>query len=255
MDDQVIDPAHLLLNEIYQSRSVTTSAGEALPLNSEVSAEEGKFLYEIIRSDTAVMRTLEVGCAYGISSLNICSAMRDRPGSKHTIIDPFQKSWWKSVGVTNLRRADLSNFDLLEKKSEFALPILLSEGEEQFDLIFLDGWHTFDHTMTDAFYASRLLKIGGYLVFDDAHWRSVTKVIRYLEQYPSFERYASVPLPNDHFKTTVRIVRGFAAQWPLRTMIRHMNYGIQAAVGPRYSMVALRKTSEDSRSFDWFADF
>ena len=37
-----------------------------------------------------------------------------------------------------------------------------------FDFIFIDGWHTFDYTLVDMFYADRLLRIGGYLLIDDA---------------------------------------------------------------------------------------
>src|SRR5262249_53891072 len=139
------------------------------------------------------------GCAYGLSSISICAALHDRDGSHHTILDPFQRTWWKSIGVTNLSRAGLSRFTLIEEKSEFALPSLLSASEGAFDFIFLDGWHTFDHTMLDCFYSARLLRVGGYLVLDDAHWQSVTKVVQCLETYPCFERFGSVPLPETHF--------------------------------------------------------
>ena len=64
---------------------------------------------------------------------------------------------------------------LVEERSEFALPTILTSNEGRFDFIFIDGWHTFDHTILDCFYAIRLLRVGGYLVLDDAHWRSVTR--------------------------------------------------------------------------------
>ena len=55
------------------------------------------------------------------------------------------------------------------------------------DLVFIDGWHTFDYTLVDAFYANELLRVGGYLVIDDAQHSGVAKCVRYIEpNYKSF---------------------------------------------------------------------
>jgi predicted O-methyltransferase YrrM len=43
----------------------------------------------------------------------------------------------------------------------------LLERNEKFDLAFIDGWHTFDHTLLDAFLSYRMLNIGGLLIIDD----------------------------------------------------------------------------------------
>jgi Methyltransferase domain len=69
------------------------------------------------------VNTLEVGCAYGLSSLFICSALQERHGATHTIIDPYQNGY--GVGIRNLEDAGLRFFNLIENKSEFALPKLL----------------------------------------------------------------------------------------------------------------------------------
>ena len=42
------------------------------------------------RGDSSITQTLEVGYAYGLSSLHICSAIQGRKNAHHTIIDPFQ---------------------------------------------------------------------------------------------------------------------------------------------------------------------
>ena len=45
---------------------------------------------------------------------------------------------------------------LIEKKSYEAMPELLKKGEENYDFIFIDGWHTFDYTLVDFFYSDKL---------------------------------------------------------------------------------------------------
>lgn len=244
-----------LLNDIYSSREVFTLKGEKLELNSEVSREEGDFLRSIIETDQTILRTLEVGCAYGVSSLHICSALMGRDASSHTIIDAFQKTWWKSIGITNLERADFKNFELIEEKSEIALPKMLSDGEGKFDFIFIDGWHTFDHAMLDCFYATRLLRIGGYLVLDDANWRSISKLVRYLKSYPCYSIHAAVFDRTASVNWKARLVRRVFSTWPFKHALFLMNSSVQNVCSERISMVALRKISDDTRSFDWFADF
>ena len=38
------------------------------------------------------------------------------------------------------------------------------QAKEQYDLIFIDGMHTFDYTLVDFFYADMLLPVGGLLI-------------------------------------------------------------------------------------------
>src|ERR1039457_3486186 len=168
-----------VIDEIYQTRVVRDASGNEYELSSEVDSAEGDYLYRLISSDSSITRTLEVGCAFGLSSLHICEALRNRPGASHVIIDPKQTDVWHGVGVAQLERAGISFFNFIPEPSELALPDLLRSQPESFDLIFIDGWHTFDHTMLDMFYANRLVRVGGYIVVDDCNWKSVSAAISY----------------------------------------------------------------------------
>jgi predicted O-methyltransferase YrrM len=134
------EPSTSLLNEIYERGEVTTAAGKVIKLHSAISREEGEFLGDLIRNDETTVRTLEVGCAFGLSALHICAELAGREHVHHIIIDPNQNAGWESVGVANLRRAGLTRFTLIEEGSEFVLPRLVAEGARRFDLIFIDGW-------------------------------------------------------------------------------------------------------------------
>jgi predicted O-methyltransferase YrrM len=244
-----------IIEKIYEKGSVIGQSGQVHKLHSAISREEGAFIYSIIQDDPAIRRTLEVGCAFGLSSLHICAAIRDREGASHTIIDPFQNTQWDAVGIKNLETAGIDFFKLLETKSEFALPQLLEKHEDQFDFIFIDGWHTFDHTLLDCFYATRLLRIGGVLTIDDVSFPSVRRVVDFLRNYPCYEELGFVghAVP----KTWKRVVAR-ALAWPIK---RRTWAGILDRIKLRkvfddraIEMIALRKIKEDTRNWDWHVD-
>jgi predicted O-methyltransferase YrrM len=242
-----------LADTIYDSGTVEKPDGTTLELNSSVSREEGTFLRGLIGADPSIKKTLEVGCAYGLSSLHICEVTKNRDGAFHTILDPFQSTDWDSVGVTNLKRAGISKFALIEKRSEFYLPELAQTQSGQFDLIFIDGNHTFDHTLVDCFYATRLLRVGGYLVVDDADFSSIWPVIRHLETYPCYERWTE--LGSERVITGASKLKVLAASLIPHALRRHFSHRIQHALSPAKTMVCLKKRAEDSRAWDWHAPF
>lgn len=244
-----------LIQKIYETRSVVGRSGKIHPLHSEIDDEEGEFLFQLIHDDASVVNTLEVGCAYGLSSLHICKALQERSGALHTIIDPFQHTSWDGVGIKHLEEAGVNFFKLIEVKSEFALPQLLEDNEGYFDFIFVDGWHTFDHTLVDCFYATRLLRVGGYLVIDDVVLPAVRRVVDFLGTYPCYEvaRSLSATKPISWKRFLARGILSPIPQWLLnKLMARHLYTRITETRATR--MVALKKVSEDTRNWDWHPD-
>ena len=133
------------------------------------------------------LRTMEIGCAYGVSSLFICQALAERreAGPHHVIVDPFQSKQFNKAGILNLERAGFDFFELMEEPSERALPRLWEQGK-CFDFALIDGRHTMDQVMLDFFYVDKLLDAGGIVVLDDIRWPGIGRAARYLSQYPSY---------------------------------------------------------------------
>lgn len=245
------------IRQIYSTRQVLGASGQVHNLEeSEIDAEEGKFLEDLILNDPNVCKTLEVGCAFGLSSLHICAGLTQRESASHTIIDPFQSSNWDSVGVRTLRELGVDFFDLVEQKSEIALPALLAKNEASYDFVFVDGWHTFDHALMDCFYSTRLLKVGGYLVIDDVTFPSVRRVVDYLLSYPCFEQYGSVDYllhPSVKKRAFRLFVKSFGFDKLSARFLR--NRYSKFLFDDRYErMVALKKVSEDHRNWNWHFD-
>ena len=102
--------------------------------------------------------------------------------NKLVSIDPFQKTQWNNNGIKLLTNSKLiSRHKLIEKKSYEAMPELLKDNEGKFDFIFIDGWHTFDYTLVDFFYADKILRKGGIIAVDDAKHQGVAKCLKYID--------------------------------------------------------------------------
>lgn len=245
-----------VIDEIYKSRIVRDAAGNEYKLSAEVTATEGSYLHRLISADDSIKKTLEVGCAFGLSSLHICEALRDRPDSVHTIVDPGQMSTWHGVGLANLQRAGFDFFRHISEPSEFALPDLVRSQAGSFDLVFIDGWHTFDHTLLDLFYANLLVRVGGYIVVDDCTWSSVSAAVSYFKNYPA---YQEVTEPKIHAISLLEIMaKGISVT--LRPALARLV--LPASLYDRYyrrvlfpSMMGFKKIAEDTRRWDWYEGF
>jgi predicted O-methyltransferase YrrM len=245
-----------VIDEIYQTRTVRDAAGNEYPLAAEVAPAEGNYLYGLISADDSVRKTLEVGCAFGLSSLHICEALRGRPDASHVIVDPSQMDVWHGVGLNNLQRAGIDFFHHIPEPSEFALPELARSQAGSFDLVFIDGWHTLDHVMVDLFYANRLVRVGGYVVFDDCTWPAVAAAVSYFKNYPGYQEIEGQRIPAHSFLE----IAAKAVSMTLRPSVASLV--LPAKLHDRYyrsarfsSMTGFKKTAEDARRWDWYKSF
>jgi predicted O-methyltransferase YrrM len=168
-----------VIKKIFQSGYVEDAQGNTYQPTSSITFETGALLYDFIRS-VKPQKTLEIGMAYGISTLFICQALRDNGGGSHTAIDPLENSEFKSIGILNLERANLK--DMLrfhEAPSDLLLPQFCTE-KKSFDFAFIDGWHLFDFTLVDFYYIDKLLEVGGHVAIDDLWMPGIRKVVSFV---------------------------------------------------------------------------
>lgn len=244
-----------LLEEIFNSSKVSDEDGNYFKLNGSIDRIEGQYITELIKNDPQITRTLEIGFGYGISTLFICAALQDRKNARHLIIDPFQFSDYSGVGIYNLKRANCNFYELITEPSEYALPKLAQLNSETFDLIFIDGWHTFDHVMIDLFYSNKLLKIGGYVVLDDCRYPSVAKAISYLSKLPVYKKHSETTINNLNFSAKTsrfltraipEIVKKNLFPFKMHQLLnRHQNA----------SMITFMKIAHEERNWKWYAEF
>lgn len=246
------------LSQILATQIVKKPNGKEIRLHSHISKEEGTFLQEIVR-EVKPKVSLEVGLAYGISSLYICDAAKAIKAFRHLVIDPMQTTQWEGIGLHNLKEAGLlDKVKHYQSPSYLTLPKLLEE-KVKIDFAFIDGWHTFDFTLIDFFYIDRLLRVGGVVVFDDANWPAVRKVCRYVRSNRSYKVFRCLNRADDGgygLKTRVGRkldrLRVFLGSWiHLSAALTDLVSGLR----PGSYCIALQKIAEDDRNFNFHRNF
>src|SRR5215467_5580955 len=177
-----------VLKDMLETGQVSDGT-EILPLRAHMDKREGDLLSKVIAC-VQPTTSLEVGFAYGVSTLFICEALAklEKP-ARHIVIDPFQFSNWKGIGLRNVERAGYRQFiEFREKRSEIALPQLLAE-KTLLDMALIDGWHTFDHALVDFFYVNKMLRVGGIVVLDDSCFASVGKLVDHILTYGCYREF------------------------------------------------------------------
>ncbi|HUO08287.1 MAG TPA: class I SAM-dependent methyltransferase [Phycisphaerae bacterium] len=244
-----------VIESIYREKKFTLPSGRTVePFPTSIKREEGEALYRVVR-EKKPERTLEVGMAWGMSSLFICEALRENGRGTHVAIDPFQGNF-EHGGVWNVKRAGFG--DLLtfyERPSQLMLAELAGKGE-RFEVIFIDGSHLFDGAFVDFYFSDLLLPVGGLVIFDDLWMPAVRKVIRFVltnRRYEIAEEYlgARPAFLRSHLQNL---------KYQARKRLKgkgNLGAGSEMALhkGRNVNWCVLRKTGEDDRAWDHFAAF
>jgi predicted O-methyltransferase YrrM len=183
-----------VLEEALRGGRVQHPDGSWREVKANISVQHSRALNEFVRFRRPEL-VVEVGMAYGVSTLTILDALQSTGKGRLISIDPYID--WPSgrlVALHQIKRAGVGDFHKhMCECSHTALPKLLMQGHQP-DFIYIDGWHNFDCVFTDCFFADKLLKPGGAVAFNDAGWRPVFKVIRFLKAYRKY-RELDVGLP------------------------------------------------------------
>lgn len=212
--------------------------GPVSPFPVSIPFDTGALLYDVILKEQ-LGSTLEVGMAYGLSTLFICQAHSDRGSGAHTAIDPYQTSRYHALGLANVRQAGLEGYLTFHEAPSFEVLPALLRAEQVFDFAFIDGRHLFDYVLVDFFYIDMLLRVGGHVVFDDLWLPQVRKAVSFVLRNRGYElvrirESTRAPL----WRRAGRVVRRFA-QTPLTG-----NVGLKL-IGS--NVCVLKKVSEDER--------
>jgi predicted O-methyltransferase YrrM len=246
-----------VLEEIVRTGEVSLPSGERVPVTSQIDPKCGSLLQESILAVRPKI-AVEVGLAYGVSTLYMLDALAACGAQRLIGMDPAQfDGTWRGAGLGNVERAGYGSlYEFHQDTSQRILPMLEARGE-RVGIGFIDGWHTFDHVLVDFFHIDRMLEVGGIVVFDDVGYPAIRRICEFVLANRSYEihatvEYASAPSLR---RSAKRIVRDLLL--PL--------YRTDKTPSPRTSarlaglrdvyFLALRKTSEDHRRWDHFVHF
>lgn len=252
-----------VLEEILTTGLTKLEGGEEVPAHSAIGRWEIELISRVLR-EIRPARTLEVGMAYGISTLTICETLAEVGGERHIAVDPDQHTgkWgdgWRGGGLSNVERAGLTELlEFYEAPSHVVLPKLEEAGTRvQFALI--DGWPTFDYRVMDFVMVDRLLDVGGVVLIAAAHMPGVRKACRFVATNRSYRPYGSVMTPHDAhvLARPRRQMRGLNVP---ETVRRHFKPELrepdeELGLGRKSAAVAFVKEDEDRRLWDYFEEF
>jgi predicted O-methyltransferase YrrM len=117
----------------------TLSDGTRVPIHGGIGPESGEIIKRAIKATRPAVG-VEVGLAFGISTLYILDAMQAHGGGMLTGMDPAQHDAnWRGGGLYNVRRAGFTNrYVFYEEPSQIALPRLTAAGT-RVQFAFIDG--------------------------------------------------------------------------------------------------------------------
>ena len=176
-----------LIDRIYATGKVEAADGSLRDAFPEALPEaHARDIARLVR-DMRLVRTLETGMAYGLSTLAICGVHEERNEGEHVAIDPHQSSDWQGIGTLNLERAGLAHrARVIEARSDEALPRLRDEGL-RIDFALIDGLHLFDAALVDFFHADRMLDPGGVVVFHDTWMPAISQAAEFVRTNRAYE--------------------------------------------------------------------
>jgi len=241
-----------LLEEIFKTRQFRNSRNETVTVDSETSRGQCEFLQGLIR-ENGYVDSLEIGFAFGTSTLAIAEEIAKRNGH-HVVIDKFEIQSYGGNGLDLVQQAGYSQtITFVEKYCYEVLPELLQQGRK-FDFAYIDSTKQFDWLLVDFFYIDKLLKIGGMIVFDDVAFPSIRKLLRFVSTFPGYKIHSQYPVnyPSSTFKKMAGVLKALPkADRFFRPEILVSDH----VLGLNTNCVALLKTGEDTRNWDWHVDF
>jgi predicted O-methyltransferase YrrM len=169
-----------VLSRLIAEQEVLLSDGRRKPLfPTGLNPRRGAWLFELVRSRRPAL-TIELGFAYGISTLYICEALRQNGTGHHIVIDPKERSHFDGAGLRHLEQAGLASLvTFYEEPAELRLPKLIEEGV-RVDFAFDDSDHLFDHVITEFLFLARLVRKDGMVVFDDVGLPGVGRAVDFI---------------------------------------------------------------------------
>jgi predicted O-methyltransferase YrrM len=246
-----------LLEEILSSNQVKDDQEQAHVLHSHTKRGQCEFLQKMVK-EAKPEQSLEIGLAYGISTLAILDELKNSGNPyRHIVIDPFQDSW-QNIGLLNIERAGFSDHVTFERKfSDQVIPKLYYENY-RIQFAYIDSTKVLDILMTDVYFITKILNVNGLLVLDDCGFPGIRILVRFLSQHPSYRIFGTYDKDNPSKKVQAlkSLYQSGLKLIPFKNKTLPLNnFSSDEELGVNYGCIAFRKVKEDDRQWDWHANF
>ncbi len=167
-------------------------------INYDVSSNHYKFFFNLKKKNFRPKKILEVGTFKGHTTFFLAKLFpdsvittidlpKDDPlfsTSNRQRIDPRKRGSLLHKDLNPIIKVKkIKNINEIKKNS----CNLFNHKKVEYDLIWLDGSHSYPEISWDIFYGLQVLKKGGYLFVDDVFINKYYKVINWLEQIDTYK--------------------------------------------------------------------
>jgi len=193
------EPFRSVLLSMYAGEPQTGTDGEKHPIEpaTGISPAEGMWIYHLCRQ-IKPQASLEIGLAFGFSTLFFLAALAENGSGRHTAVDPYQlqaPTRWAGIGLAHGRQLGGEQFRFIEERS-FAALAHLSRVPEFFDFLFVDGRHFFDIALTEFTLGAELCSMGGYIAFHDMWLPAIQRAVEFVRANRADFEFVETPLDN-----------------------------------------------------------
>lgn len=147
-----------------------------LSLASQMSVDERLMLFTLVRCFRP-KRMLEVGRARGGSTHVIAESIKHLEGTSFVSMDPNNWPEHSIASVLRKRLEDDHGVQFIDEYCPWALPRAKHLAGGDFDLIFLDGDHSYEAVKRDLQGLLPFLVEGGYIIMHDSHFLPLRRAI------------------------------------------------------------------------------
>jgi len=159
-----------------------------------VPPDEGMWIYSLCRK-LKPKKTLEIGLAYGYSTIYILAALHANGFGSHISIDPYQ-SYFHEIGIHQPEKVGMTKaFRWICEKSVPAIADLSRSGEV-FDFVFIDGSHRFDDALVDFTISAEVCAVDGHIILDDMWMPPIQRAVSFIRNNRKDFAEIQTPIPN-----------------------------------------------------------
>lgn len=145
-----------------------------------------KQMFDLYLKESEINSALEIGCYEGRATTFLLDNYLSSTVT-YDVVDTFGGSAEEDGMKDTMERLESSDFiydnfthnmsfhpdidlSIFRDRSQYVLPDFVKHGRE-YDFIYVDASHMADDTFVDGYYAHKMLKPGGLIIFDDFGWK------------------------------------------------------------------------------------